>query len=201
MYQEPNQTPVLSHLKTIIVSILKILFPLFSHCDSGALIASPIHPTGTLAQLPPMAHSAHPRLRSPLILVANVLTPKCENGKFPYRKIVEARISVSGNEPLGFDSFLLGPVLSNEPRLAGALRLSCHAVCRSCANQPMPARQQCNPSAFYLNPVRNLRRNQDFFLDQSRRTLTVNVKFEIKHRPKVPKLVDLEWRCPLESLM
>lgn len=130
-----------------------------------------------------------------------VLTPELKDGRFPYRKYVEAHVSLSGNAPLPFDGVVFGPALPDEFRLMRALQLWCYAQCSSCMSPFSSAHQRCNPTAFYLDPVQDMKRNRGFVLDQSGGTLTGNVTFEIKHRPRKPKPEDQAWRCPFESLM
>jgi hypothetical protein len=145
----------------------------------------------------------HSETPSSLTLTVNILTPEIRNGKFPYRKYVKARVSLSGNAPLPIDGVVLGPAHSNEPQVVRTLRLWCYAECRSCTSPGASAHQRCNPTGFYLIPVRDGRHNQAFVPGQSGglSTLTSNVKYEIKHRPRKPSAEDWEWRCPTESLM
>ena len=159
----------------------------------------PIHPSVLFPSLP-----RSPRPETPLSFALDViiLTPGIKNGKFPYRDKVKARVSLSGNAPLLFDTGVSGPALI-EYWLMTALRLSCYAECQSCKSRDSLTHQRCNPVAFSLNPVQESNHDQDFALDHTGDsfTLTSNVTFEIKPRPRKPKAKNREWRCPSESLM
>lgn len=150
-----------------------------------------IHPTVALAWFasPPRSHPAD--IPPSFILTVLVLTPGIQNGNFPYRRNVKARISLRGNSPRSLDV------------VVGPMRLLCHAECQSCKSRRSSAHQSCNPVAFYLNPVQVLNHNQSFVVDHTGDSLTLinNVTFEIKARPRRPKAEDREWRCSSESLM
>ena len=155
----------------------------------------PIHPSTLSPSLP---HSLRPEIPLSFTLNVIVLTPGIKNGKFSYRDKVEARVSLSGNAPLPFDGGVLGPAFNKM-----ALKLLCYAECRSCKSRGSSAHQRCNPDVFYLNPVQESNHDQDFALNHAGNsfTLTSNVTFEIKTRPRKPKAKDREWRCPSELLM
>lgn len=184
------------------MSISALCFGFLSESDVFVATAL-VHPNGALTRFPSPPRSLRSEIPPSLTLSAVVLTPLIQNGKFPYRQYVKARISLSGNAPLPFGGVALGPPLPNESRLMSTLRLWCYAKCQSCTSYQSSAHQGCNPMAFYLIPVRDVNDNKGFILDQSGGlfTLTSNVTFEIKHRPRNPKAEDQEWRCPSESLM
>jgi hypothetical protein len=132
------------------------------------------------------------------ILGVTILTPKLENGRFPYRENVTARVTYNPSErvPHPFGGVVLGPATTD----ASQLVLVCYAVCRSCTSQASSPYRQCNPTRFYLDPVPS-KRNRGFKLDESSGTLSWNVKFKIRPRRKWPRAEDQEWRCSSESLM
>ena len=101
-----------------------------------------------------------------------------------------------------FDN-VMGPPLPNESRLMRALRLLCCAECQSCKRRDSSAHQRCNPIAFYLSPVQDINHNQSFAVEHTGDsfTLTSNVTFETKTRPKKPRADDQEWHCPSEPPM
>lgn len=132
-----------------------------------------------------------------ITLGVTVLTPRFEHGRFPYREHVTSRVYLSGKTPLPFDDIVLDPVLPNESSLV----LKCYAECRTCAGQTSSPNQQCNPIGFFLDPIQDLKHNQGFTPDKSSGTLTGNVTFKIKCRPRMPKAGDQKWRCSSESLV
>ena len=156
-----------------------------------------IHPTIALAQSPYRTHLSDIGLS--FILTAIVLAPQLQHGNFPYRGDVKARISLSGNSPLPFN-VVVGPSHPNKPSV---MRLLCHAECQSCKSRDLSAHKRCNPTAFFLDPVQDVRDNQGFAVDHTGDSFTLdrNVTFRIKHRPIRPTEWDQVWRCPSESLM
>ena len=174
------------------------------------LIAIVFMPTGSAARVncnialapghPPAPRSLDPVVTSTGqdILAASILTPKCANGRFPYRGCVTARVTftLSGRVPHPFGGVVLGPATAD----ASQLVLVCYAVCSSCTTQVSSPYQQCNPPRFYLDPVPS-KRNRGFKLDEASGTLTGDVTFKIRPRRRRPRSEDREWRCPSESLM
>ena len=156
-----------------------------------SVATAPIHPPVALARFPSPPRSYLADIPPSFILTVLVLAPGIQNGNFPYRQNVKARISLSGNSARLFDVF------------TGPMRLLCHAECQSCKSRHSSAHQSCNPIAFYLNPVQVVNHNQSFTVDHTGNSFTLvnNVAFEIKTRPRRPKAEDREWRCPSESLM
>ena len=139
--------------------------------------------------LPPTANST-----TIATLTVNVQTPKYKDGTFWYRERIIAQVSLTGAVLTQFDQVVLGPMPPNESQLA----LWCFAQCGSCISF---VTARCNPTSFFLDPLRDPKHNKGFVLNPLRGTLTGDVAFNIPFRPKRPRRQDQWSRCNCESLM